>query len=250
MEITDLAMDWYDAGLELHALQQVHVRNALAGVLSADGKLDATKMQAIWFPQIQSDIFLSHSHADTRIAVALAGWLHVKLGLTCFIDSCAWGYADDLLRAIDVRYCYLSASDTYSYEKRNRSTSHVHMMLSVALSKMIDSSECVWFLNTPSSIAPREVIETGSARTTKSPWLYAELAMTKLIRRRSPAMHRHHVKLARERLDEAELAILYDVELDHLTSLTRRDLSVWSVANAASSAAHALDLLYALKPRD
>ena len=63
-------------------------------------------MQANWFPQIKADIFISHSHKDEDLALALAGWLKVSFGLTAFIDSCVWGYANDLLKMIDYKYCY------------------------------------------------------------------------------------------------------------------------------------------------
>ena len=54
------------------------------------------------------------------------------------------------------------------------------MMLSTALTMMIDKVECVLFLNTPKSIDTTEVIDK-----TKSPWIYLEMAMMKLVRKRN-----------------------------------------------------------------
>ena len=67
-------------------------------------------MQANWFPQIKADIFISHSHKDKGLALALAGWLEETFGLTAFIDSCVWGYANKLLKMIDDEYCYQKKS--------------------------------------------------------------------------------------------------------------------------------------------
>ncbi|MFC0476256.1 hypothetical protein ACFFHF_13535 [Robertmurraya beringensis] len=122
------------------------IEEELKKFLLNDGSLDGTEMQNSWFPQINADIFLSHSHNDKEKAIALAGWINATFGLTVFIDSCVWGSADALLRIIDDEYCKNVDSPTYSYEKRNFSTSHVYMMLSSALTMMIDKTECVIFL--------------------------------------------------------------------------------------------------------
>ncbi|MGB1318990.1 MAG: hypothetical protein ACPG5W_12310, partial [Flavobacteriales bacterium] len=73
------------------------VRKKLGDLLLNNGKVDASGMQENWFPQVEADIFISHSHRNHRLAIALAGWLHGKFGLTSFIDSCIWGYSNDLL---------------------------------------------------------------------------------------------------------------------------------------------------------
>ena len=111
---------------------------------STNGKLDATKLSENWFPQINADIFVSHSHKDFDSALTLAGFLYKKLDLICFIDSCIWGYSNKLLKAIDVKYCKNINKNTYDYDLRNLSTSHVHMMLTVALTKMIYKTECLF----------------------------------------------------------------------------------------------------------
>lgn len=110
-----------------------------------DGVIDGTKLQENWFPtKHKFNVFLSHSHNDKQLAIALAGFLKDKLGLNAFIDSCLWGYSNDLLKEIDQRYCRHRNGVSFDYNKRNYSTSHVHMMLSIALSRMIDNCEAVF----------------------------------------------------------------------------------------------------------
>ena len=64
--------------------------------------LDGKAIQDSWFSTNEKfDVFLSHSHKDKTKIISIAGFLHEKLGLNSFIDSCLWGYSDDLLRMID-----------------------------------------------------------------------------------------------------------------------------------------------------
>ena len=51
--------------------------------------------------------------------------------------------------------------------------------------QMIDSCECIIFLNTPNSVKPREVIDK-----LVSPWIYSEIGVTKLITKKSINEHR------------------------------------------------------------
>ncbi len=156
------------------------VKKKLVEYLCTDGSLDGTKMQDDWFSEINADIFLSHSHADKDIAIALANWITEKFGLTVFIDSCVWGHSDDLLKQIDDKYCFHGS--TYSYCERNISTAHVHMMLSTALAKMIDRTDCIIFLNTPNSVSLKDNIK-NSFRS-KSPWIYSEIALTQIVQKK------------------------------------------------------------------
>lgn len=224
--------------------------------MDGDGYLDGSKMQANWFPQIKADVFISHSHKDEELAHALAGWLKEAFGLTAFIDSCVWGYANDLLKMIDEKYCLNVEGNTYNYEKRNYSTSHVHMMLSVALTQMIDNTECLFFLNTPKSIIPDTIINQ-----TESPWIYSEIAMSRLIRQKSLKEHRQ-VSLTESQRTFSKGGtitprIRYDLPVDHLTDIDKKVLGDWKkscqkVANIyfsqdyADLSVHPLDELYKL----
>lgn len=227
------------------------VEDKINSFVLEDGKLDGTKMQANWFPRIDADIFISHSHDDEDLAIVLSEWLYREFGLSVFIDSLVWGYGDELLKLIDNEYCLNSSKKTYSYTKRNYSTSHVHMMLSTALTKMIDKSECVFFLNTPNSITPDEVI----ART-KSPWIYSEIEMTALIRQKSIDEHRLKKTVLfamfnRRIALEKAFKIEYALNTDHLIKINPKILEEWEDSwnfkgerYNPNYTEHALDCLY------
>lgn len=142
----------------------------------SDQTIDGKSISEEWFPTEKYDVFLSHSHKDLEKVLAFAGWLVCTFDLKCFVDSCTWDYCDNLLKQIDDKYCKNEHSNTYSYTKRNYSTSHVHMMLSIALSKVMDLSECVMFINTPHSISVKKNfgdLQKGKncKQSTASPWI-------------------------------------------------------------------------------
>lgn len=86
-------------------LQQTKV--SLDQFIQTGGKLDGSAIQDFWFPQIEADIFISHSHKDIDTAKALSGWLSEKFGLKTFIDACIWRHSNELLAKIDHQYCLL-----------------------------------------------------------------------------------------------------------------------------------------------
>ncbi|MGU7778668.1 hypothetical protein [Burkholderia sp. PU8-34] len=234
-------------GRQIHEKNKTRVKKQLDSFKDRNGDLLASKIIANWFPPVEADVFLSHSHRDAEFVIGLSGWLEKAFGLTSFIDSCIWGYSENLLKMIDNKYCYQPSSKTYSYEKRNRSTSHVYMMLSTALTKMMHNCECIMFVNTPRSISPREHIE-GEGET-DSPWIYSEIAMTSLIEKRPPEEHRERsmVKssIAMDSLNES-LLVRYDVDLTHLAQLTTNDIRAWYNKNQKTGP-KSLDTLYGLK---
>jgi len=231
---------YHKFGEEIYEQNCALIQESLDEFALDDIYLDGSKMQADWFPQVHADVFVSHSHIDEYKAVSLAGWISKEFNLEVFIDSCIWGCAGNLLRIIDDVYCLNYNRKTYNYSKRNCSTSHVHMMLSTALTMMIDNTECLFFLNTPNSITPEDVI-----KNTKSPWIYSEIAMTRLIRRKDKNVHRERAKM--ESLRKAaneELLIKYNLELDHLHDIDGRILKKWF--RLYDGRGHALDVLYDL----
>lgn len=235
----------YDAGLAIWEDSAAQVRTKLKTFLRSDGSLDGSEMQQNWFPQVGADVFISHSHQDQRLAIALAGWLSNTFGLRPFIDSCVWGNADELLKIIDDEHCRDDpAKALYSYEKRNRSTSHVHMMLATALTMMIDNTECAWILNTQKSITTESVIQR-----THSPWIFSEIATMRLVRRKNPTAHRERVKLAKSvllgRTANFDINISYLTPLDSFAQLDTSILREWA---STPDVGHSLDRLYALVP--
>jgi hypothetical protein len=230
---------YLDKGNIIFNENKKHIEKELDNFILNDGSIDGSKLQADWFPEVQADIFLSHSHGDREKAIALAGWLLHNFGLTVFIDSCVWGYADHLLKKIDDIYCKNIDSNTYNYDKRNYSTSHVHMMLSLALTKMMDRTECLIFLNTPKSIVTCEVIDNQ----TKSPWIYHEIATSYVLRKQKPIRfglikHGYYSENAQN------LSINYNLDLSHLIDLSKDDLLEWQNDFNVEEDSHSLDVLY------
>ena len=229
----ELGTDFFCANLEdFKKIGETSITESKASIekriesfVGVDGSLDGSKMQANWFPQIEADVFISHSHNDKKLAIALAGWLNETFGLTAFIDSCVWGYANKLLKMIDDEYCYQKETNTYNYQKRNYSTSHVHMMLSVALTQMIDKTECLFFLNTPNSIKPDTIIGQ-----TESPWIYSEIAMSRLIRKKELKEYRDVALMESQRAftrERENIHVSYPLPVDHLTTINSKVLTDW-----------------------
>jgi hypothetical protein len=231
-------------GLALSAENSRLVRTALNTFL-IDGKLDGTEMTAHWFPEIKADVFVSHSHKDRRLALMFAGWLSTIFHVTPFVDSDVWGNSADLLKEIDDALCLSPGGNSYSYEKRNESTSHVHMMLATALAKVIDNTECVIFISTPNSITPAEAVEK-----TCSPWIFYELAMVGQTRRRPASDHRPLIKQATFAEKEAmeEVLIQYQVDLSLLTTIDADALNAWKRQFEETIPNFALDTLYEIAP--
>jgi hypothetical protein len=165
--------------------------------------------------------------------------------LKAFVDSNVWGFADDLLRKIDDKYCVNNGSErkSYSYEKRNYSTSHVHMMLSVALNKMIDKTECLFFLNTPESVSITDTVQN----TTFSPWIYSELFTSEVIRKQELSRYRKGIMEKKAMFESAELVIRYNISMDHLIDLDKKDLIEWRMTRMITNNVEPLDQLYYLK---
>lgn len=244
-ENQNLFTDSYANGKKIYEQQEKFVKQFIDNFKNLDGRLDGSKLQANWFPPVQVDIFLSHAHKDKDQTIALSGWLKSQFNIDVFIDSCIWKYADDMLEMIDRAYCMNADKSMYIYSKRNHSTSHVHMMLNVALTQMIDKTECLFFLNTPSSIIPNSLY----IEKTESPWIYSELAISKLIRTKTPTQHRiSAVKMFSEGgVIEKALKIDHAVDLSHLTLLNKTLLDAWGSKKYIKSS-EALDALYKLVP--
>lgn len=212
-----------------------------------EGILEASRIEEDWFPELFSNVFISHSHKDQKFAIALAGWLHELFGISSFIDSCVWRYSDDLLKIIDGSYCVKNnnpdGGKTYSYKKRNQSTAHVHMILNTALQKMIDKTECLIFLNTPNSLLVDDVIN-GSA--TASPWIYSEITFSSMCEKKKLSYYRDFLQHD-ARAQYTQLNVKYEVSLDHLYDLNDNDLlQIWKYSKQKKPL-DALDDLYIYK---
>jgi len=231
---------FFDIGVKLWNANAAQVSSALEKFLSPTGTLDGEAISNNWFPRVQADIFISHSHEDQDLAIALAGWLSHTVKLTAFVDSCVWGCADYLLKIVDNEYCQKDADENlYDYQSRNHSTSHVHMMLATALSQMIDRTECLFFLNTPHSISSKDVVSR-----TESPWIYAEVGILQIIRRHRPSRMK---KNAAVQFSESRLRVKYPVNVESLIPLNGNSCDRW-VERWKGTSDHPLDVLYELFP--
>lgn len=244
-----------ERGKAIYESHVKEVKDCLAKYITKDGVINATALKDHWFSISKKDVFISHSHNDISKVKAFAGWLYDSFGLEAFIDSCSWGYCDDLLKSIDDEYCYKPKTNTYDYDMRNYTTSHVHMMLSTALTEMIYNTECIIFFNTPQSIRIKsevDKIKNGDKWTTISPWIYHELSMTTMLdvvepsRVRAVLEHRDHVDFSQSTRDEKP-KFGYDVTkaLNEMLSLTDSQMQEWYKGrDGYASPECALDELY------
>lgn len=236
-------------GNEIYQKHEAEVQDCLSRYITEDGIINGSDLKEHWFSISEKDIFISHSHNDIHKVKAFSGWIYDTFGLEAFIDSCSWGYCDELLKKIDNKYCYNAKAKTYNYNLRNYTTSHVHMMLSTALSEMMDKTECIIFFNTPNSInMENELGKIRSGKKTLSPWIYHELSMTTLLRETTPDRKKAILEHYAQREDDKP-KISYDVSkfLEGLVTLTDDNLSLWKQnwdRRPIKLTEEALDVLY------
>ena len=95
----------------------------------------------------------------------------------------------------------------------------IHTLLNGALLKMIDSTECLMFIDTPNSIRMKDV----SNGVTNSGWIYSELLMSKYICPKVPNRLRHNCRFD-ESYSAFNLLVDYDVDITHLINLSFDDI--------------------------
>lgn len=182
---------------------------------------------------IKADIFISHSHQDEKLVLALAGWIYDKFKVKCFIDSCVWGYINDLLEKLNDEYSNKREDEKnggvlYSHSKCNIVASHVNMMLNIALQKMIDNTEAIILINTTNSI--KIDVKNGSLQnySTYSPWIYSEIICSEIVRKKELSEYRPMEKLEElYHFYDKKLKIKYDISVNHLNDLDCNDLIEW-----------------------
>jgi hypothetical protein len=176
----------YQKGKEIFDKQNKQIAESVAQYEIQKNTLSVKKIEADYFPIPDNiDVFISHSHKDLNFAIAFAGCLKYYLGLNCFIDSCLWNNVDDLMRIVANEYCVMEKYEngipkTYGYDSINKASSNVHMILSMALTNVINKSEVFCFIGTENSATFKETMTGGMAKTF-SPWIYLELMISKLL---------------------------------------------------------------------
>ena len=223
-------------GTDIYSKFELESRKCLKEFIKENGHINGDDIKDHWFQVQKADIFISHSHQNLEEVKAFAGWLHEEFGLNAFIDSCSWGYCDDLLREIDQKFSYNEASGLYDYRLRNYTTSHVHTMLSLALTEMIDKCECVIFFNTPESINISTAIDEirNEKQVTISPWIYHELSMASMVQQTFP--ERYPIPILEHSgyfLAKSDFKVDYDVTkyLNSMSTLSDDMLTKWKDNN-------------------
>ena len=238
---TEYTSDMYRRGLDIQNVQKHQVEKSINKYILSDGGLSASEIEKDWFPEINANVFLSHSHKDEKKVLELAGFLQSHV-LKPFVDSFIWGYAEDLLKEINNQYNIIDRkgeSITYQYNGCNYVAANVYMILNGALQKMIDNTECVIFLETPNSIKAKDA-RTASG-ITESSWIYSELLTTEFIRKKATGRLAHTEKRFDEQASVPHFE--YNVVLNHLIDLPANILK--NACNSCSGV-DILDHLYGI----
>lgn len=211
------------------------VENALNEYIN-DNIIDGSKIQKDWFPEVEADIFLSHSSKNAELVNAIAGWLNDTFGLMCFVDSNVWCYAGHIADMLNSNYSNKRSDDNggylYNHKECLKVSEHVNTMLGVALQKMIDKAETVFLINTEQSIHINS--DSKNIDLTYSPWIYQELVCSEIIRKKPLTLYRYNTELYHSisesyrysNTNEA-LTISYNAPTQHLIKINQDILQKW-----------------------
>ena len=203
--------------------------------------INGNEIEDIWFPKDAGHyhVFLSHSHNDKDLAVSIAGILKQKMNLDVFIDSLVWGFRDQLVRLLYDKTGRLNDTVSSIY-------AHVDCMLTKSLVEMMDSCECLLFLNTPQSVSIKDAV-----RHTHSPWIYAELEASRFLRRHKDEARRDRLVVGYVTLSEKEASAMPNISYEipeHLSKISYAQFSRWMTYSRGRKNFDALDKLYQLIP--
>ncbi|CAN7415029.1 hypothetical protein [Pseudomonas brassicacearum] len=217
---------------------------SLSKLMMEKDTFDASLILTYLFPDIEADIFLSHSYCDLDQAIQIAKLLEEKCGLKVFIDSCVWGSAYDLFKAIDQRYCRRPDQANYDYDERYRATAHIHMILTTALQRMVDKTDTILFMNTDQSISLKHSVD-GKIKTL-SPWIHMELNFCSMVRRKPRSPTNALDEQLSKRTGNESFSVAHDAPLDRFTTLSEKQFAEWFEFASKNNGAKAIDHLYNL----
>ncbi|WP_052510621.1 hypothetical protein [Pseudomonas sp. W15Feb9B] len=196
----------------------------LADYLVDSVTIDAKKVIDLLFPEVNADVFISHSHKDVSLATQLAIDISNTKGMGVFVDSCVWGSSSKLLKIINDRFCKIPGSSNYDYEKVMRTSSHVNMILTTALQRMMDSASNFIFLDSESSLIQGKFWE-DEVRT-DSAWIHMELKFSELLSDR-----RFVTRAAFESMDD--LSFAHPAPTEHLEKVSAARFYRWLLGESS-----------------
>ncbi|MCQ2634525.1 toll/interleukin-1 receptor domain-containing protein [Helicobacter pylori] len=121
-------------------------------------------------PQLKnSQVFLSHSHADKNKALEIKDYLESQTKHKVFIDSLFWDYKDDVLNKLA------------KYDDISRIEDAFTLILRESLQDMIEKCPYFVFLQSKNSVSNQ-----GLSRITYSAWIYEELKIAHSISESRP----------------------------------------------------------------
>lgn len=233
---------YWDLGQEVLYRFKSSVIDSLEKYIKANGHIDANHLRGEWFPDVPADVFISHSHADVDFAHVLAGFLKQEFRLNAFVDSAIWSNIADMQRLVDEPL--ILPDGQYNYNKRNQSTAYVHLLLSTALTKMMDNAEAIFFLSTSNSLSSRE------DNITESVWIYHELFTSNFLRQKQPNRGNYLQKCFSGGVLEGRVRdgfrMDFKVDLSKFKILTPDHISRWLRMRDADADSHSLDILYSI----
>ena len=149
--------------------------------------ISADKIIRECFSQENYDVFISYSSQDVECARNLKNFIQNELGLTCFLDCDVWENAYKVMRNIDDELNLIDYSiKLYDYEGSRQSSINVSMMLTSALTLMLERCQVIIFICSKNSISNlngnnRNIVKINDK--TYSPWLYHEISMVNMMNR-------------------------------------------------------------------
>ena len=106
--------NYYKYGCALWKDNNTIIDRTIQSFKLSENRLDGDKMSSDWFPIIDADVFISHSHNDEDLAIAIGGLLNKEFHMKPFIDSTVWKHSKYLLKMIDNVYCRNDGENTYA----------------------------------------------------------------------------------------------------------------------------------------
>lgn len=198
-------------------------------LLNGYNTLSASQIESSLFPSFEADVFISHSHKDEDDVIRLALMLE-DMGLDVFVDSCYWGYAGDLQKKIDDKFCRIIGSSTsYDYQSVLHTSANINNVLTSALHGMIDKAELFLFLGTENSVLLSDEF-SGKEKLT-SPWISSELLFADRVRRTKkrirPSLEANAMDSAVNEEIELRKSVEFIYDFPELQSLSWVDFYNW-----------------------